>query len=359
MIIQRKIFKELLVNLLVIVFSLSVILFMEKFVRLSRLFMGRGADILDIVKIFVYIQPSLLLLSIPMSLLMAVFLTYGRMAADSEIVVLKASGMSFWGISRAAVILSVLSCMVLLFISIYLLPRGMFAFKKTLYETIVKKASMTFEEETFSDVFKDTVIYVKGIPGKDELKGIFVYREGDKTFKDPVVIVAENGVLTSNPGEGQIKLTMNKGLIHTYSGNSSSEIIFSTFDLVLMTGLDPMDKAKPEEIKTGKLWKESGSSTSWAIELHRRLALPFTCIIFGILGPALSGRIGKVGRLGGFSMSMSVLMLYYLLLITGESFVKAGKLPAFVGEWAPNVFFSALTVLFFYRAYMDKPIRKF
>ena len=61
MIFHRLVLKELLWNFIVIIFSMSVILFMEKFVRLTRLFMGKGADFADIVKLFFYIQPSLLL----------------------------------------------------------------------------------------------------------------------------------------------------------------------------------------------------------------------------------------------------------------------------------------------------------
>ncbi|RJQ14692.1 MAG: LPS export ABC transporter permease LptF [Nitrospiraceae bacterium] len=359
MIIHKTIFRELLANTVVIIVSLSVILFMEKFVRLTRLFMGKGADLADIVRIFVYLQPSILLLSIPMSILIAIFLTYGRMGTDSETVVLKASGMSFFGISGPAIVLSAALCIVLLFISLYLLPRGMHAFKKTLYETIVRKASMTFEEESFSDVFKGTVIYVKDIPSSGEFRGIFVYRDADNSVKAPLTIVSESGTITSSAEEGLIKLTMNNGLIHSYSGKSSSEITFNKYDLVLTSGLGAIDKTKPDEIRTSELWKGSSNLTAWGIELHRRIALPFACIIFGVLGPALSNRVGRIGRLGGFSLSLSLLVLYYLLLITGESVTKTGKIPALIGGWMPNVFFGALAILFFYRAYRDKPIKKF
>lgn len=359
MIIQRTIFKELLLNLSVIVFSLSVILFMEKFVRLTRLFMGKGADFTDILEIFLYLQPSILLLAVPMAVLISVFLTYGRMATDNELVVLKGSGMSFFGIAGAAVALSALCSAALLFVSLYLLPWGMVSFKKTLYETIVKKASMTFEEESFSDVFKGTVIYVKEIPARDEFRGIFVYREADKAVQEPVMIVAEKGVITSNPEEGLIQLTMNNGLVHSYHKKGSTEITFKKYDLVLTTGLGPIEKIKPDEIKTSELFKGSKEQIPWAVEFHRRLALPFACMIFGVLGPALTSRIGKIGRLGGFTFSLFILILYYVILILGESFTKAGEVPAFVGGWMPNVFFGVLAAVFFYRAYMDKPLRRF
>lgn len=359
MIIHRTIFKDLLFNVVVIIFSLSIILFLEKFVRITRLFMGRGADLQDIAKIFIYLQPSILLLSVPMAILIAIFLVYGRMSADSEIIVLKGCGMNFFRIAKSALFLAVSCSLVLLFVSLYLQPRAMTAFKKTLYETIVKKASMTFEEETFSDVFKGNVIYVKEVSNVNEFRGIFVYRDADRTIKDPVVIVAEKGTFSSSPEEGLIKLTMDSGLIHSYSRKSSSEITFSRYELVLSSGAGEMEKTRPDEINTALLWQGRNDIITWAIEMHRRLALPFACIIFGVLAPALSSRMGKIGRLGGFSLSLGVLIFYYLILIFGESLAKSGKVPAGAGVWGPNIILSILAGILFYRAYRDKPVRKF
>lgn len=359
MLIHRAIFKELFKNLIVIVFSISILLFMEKFVKLTRLFMGKGADITDIIKAFLYLQPSILLLSIPMALLIATFLTYGRMSADSELIVLKGSGMSFFGLSRSSIILSVLCFFIVLFTSLYLLPRSMYSLKHTLHETIIKKASMTIEAGTFSDVFNGTVIFIKDIPSKDDFQGIFIYRDEAKSLDEPVIIVADNGTIKSNPREGLLKLIMNKGFIHTYKKNSSSEITFSEYDFILSTGIESEKKTKADEVMTIDLWKGRKSSISWAIELHRRLAIPFACLIFGILAPALANKIGKIGRLGGFALSISILILYYMLLIMGESFAKSEKITPFWGGWVPNMVFGALMVFFFYMAYKDRPIKKF
>ena len=358
MIIQKYILKELFINLMVIIFSMSVILFMEKFVRMTRLFMGKGADFIDIAKVFLYLQPSILLLSIPMSILIAAFITYGRMSTDGEIVVLKGSGMSFWGISKAAIMLSALCFFIVFFISLYLLPRGMHSLKKVLQETIIKKASMTLEEETFSDVFKDTVIFVKDIPSKDKLKGIFVFKDANKSVDEPMVIVAEKGVINANPEEGLIKLSMKKGMIHTFKKNSSSEISFAEYDFVLTSGIESASSRNPDEIKTMDLWKGRGENILWSIELNRRIVLPFACLIFGILAPAFSIKAGKIGRLGSFSLSMGLLIFYYMLLILGEGLAESGKISTFLGGWAANMFFGAVAVLFYYIAYRDKSIKR-
>lgn len=358
MIIHRLVLKELIWNFTVIVFSMSVILFMEKFVRLTRLFMGKGADLNDIVKLFVYIQPSILLLSVPMAILITIFLTYGRMATDNEMVVMKASGMSFSGISRAALILSVMSVALLLFISLYLLPRGTQSFKHTLHETIVKKASLTFEEGTFSDAFRDTVIYVKEMSSKDRFRGIFIYQEADNSLKDPISINAESGEIRSDVEEGLVTISMNNGLIHTFTDKGSTEIRFAKYDFLLTTGVESMAQSKPDEIRTMDLLKKYNENVSMAVELQRRFALPFACLVFGILGPAFTNRIGRIGRLGGFSTSLAILIVYYMLMIMGEGLSKSGKLSPFLGVWLPNILFGFIAMAFFYYAYKDKPLTR-
>ncbi len=356
MIIHRSIFKELFMNFLVVIAFLSFVLFMEKFIRLTKLFIGKGAEFADILKIFLFLQPSILLLSIPMAILIAVFLTYGRMSADNETIILKGSGMSLWSVSRPAIALSVAGFLTLFSISVYILPKSIHAFKETVYETIVKKASVSIEEETFSTVFKDTVIFVKEMLPNDKLKGIFIYRVGDTS--EPVVIVAKEGAINSNPEKGIINLSMSNGEIHTFKGKSSSEAGFSEYDLVLTSDIEPQRDLKPNERGIIDLWKGRKRGVLWMVELNRRLAIPFACLIFGFLGPALSTTIGRTGRLGGFSFSLSILIVYYVLLILGEGLAKAQKIPPFWGGWAPNMLFGILAVLFFYTAYNDKPIFK-
>jgi lipopolysaccharide export system permease protein len=331
MIIRRSILKELLVNFFVVISFLSLVLFMEKFVRLTKLVMGKGAEFIDIAKVFMYLQPSIFLLAVPIAILIAVFLTYGRMSTDNEMVVLKGSGMSFWSLSGPAIVISVAGFLLLLLISTYILPKSILAFKRTVYETIVKKASLTIHEETFSRVFKGTVIFVKEMSKDDKFQGIFVYRKGDT--KEPLVIVAEEGVISANPEEGAIKLSLKNGVVHTF-------------------GL------KPNEQGIIDLWKGRERGVKWMVELNRRLAIPFACLIFGFLGPALSTRIGKTGRLGGFSFSLTILILYYVLLILGESLAKAQRIEPFWGGWIPNIVFGVLALVFYYLASRDKVLLK-
>ena len=94
-IIYRTILKELLLSFLLTIAFLNSILMMEKLLRLSKLLTGVGASLFDITRVIILLQPQLMLLTIPMSLLLSTLLVYGRMNMDNEIIVMKASGMNF------------------------------------------------------------------------------------------------------------------------------------------------------------------------------------------------------------------------------------------------------------------------
>jgi len=357
MIIHRSILKELFINSLLVVSFLSFLLFMERFVRMTRLVMGGGVEFGDILKVFLYLQPSILLLSIPMAILIAIFLTYGRITTDNEIIALKSGGMSFCSISKPAIMLSALGFITLLFVSLYLSPKGMHFFRQTLYGVIVKKASMGIEEETFSRVFKGTVIFVKEKPSKDRFRGIFIYMDAGPSAKYPIMIVARDGTIRPYPEEGLIEFNMHNGLIHISGDKGSSEITFTGYKLVLTSEIESKREKRLDEIGFLELWKGSGGNVLWQVELNRRLSIPFACLIFGLLGPALSTKIGKIGRVGSFSFSLSLLILYYLLLIFGEGLAKAGGLSPFLGMWGPNILFGVAACVFFYMAYRDMPLK--
>src|SRR3990172_2580351 len=115
MLIHRVLFKELLINFLLIVSFFSAILFIQRVLRLTRLVLIRGADVYDLFQIFLFLQPSLLLLTIPMSLIVSIFLVLGRMLTDNEMIVIRSSGLSFGNITKPVILFALLLCVLSFF----------------------------------------------------------------------------------------------------------------------------------------------------------------------------------------------------------------------------------------------------
>jgi len=87
------------------------------------------------------------------------------------------------------------------------------------------------------------------------------------------------------------------------------------------------------------------------IEFNQRLASPFTCLIFAILGIPLGIQSSRSGKMMGFTIGLSLVMVYYVFLLYGKALGETGSIPPVIGVWTPNVLFMAAGLyVYFMRA---------
>ncbi|MEW5745492.1 MAG: LptF/LptG family permease [Nitrospirota bacterium] len=340
LLLHRSILKELLTSFLLSLLFLNFTLMMEKILRLSRILSGVGASLLDISRIIFYLQPQLLILTIPMALLLSVLLAYGRMNADSELVILRGSGMSFKGISTPVLYLGVACFVLSLGMSFYLGPKGSTAMRQSLVEILTRRAPMTIEEGIFNTAFKDIVILVKEKPSPDRLSGIFIVDERKK--EEQRVIVAKEGRLA--PEEETLSFSLLDGHIYITRKNTFTEISFGKYHFTLTPSVEPSER-KNSELTPFELLSAARSApdkgTPLMLEFFRRISMPAICLVLVFLGPALSLMAGKSGRLGGLTVGLAVFAFYYMLLLYGENLARTGKVPPAAGAWLS---FAVLTI---------------
>ncbi len=336
-IIYKSILKELILTFLISLVFLNFVLMMEKLLRLSRFLSGVGASMEDMAKIIIYMQPQLLLLTIPMAFLLSTLLTYGRHSVDNELLILRTSGMDFKGISKPVLILGT-SCFLLnIAVSFYIGPKSSMKLRDETINTIKNRTPMAIEVGTFDTSFKDVVILIREKPSEDTFRGIFIYDERKKS--EPKVMMAKEGKISMSEGFKAI-LYLKDGYIHIAKGDSTTEMYFKRYNLIL--ALEPdLPSRKNAELTPLELVqnikKKPPQVYLLQIELDRRLTLPLLCIILIFLGPPLSLIAGKSGRLGGLALGLGVFTFYYMLLIYGENLVRAHKISHYIGAWTPVV----------------------
>lgn len=334
-IIHRSTLRDLLLTFTLSLAFLNSILMMEKLIRLSRLLSSVGASIFDMGKIILYLQPQLLMLTIPMSLLLSILLVYGRMNLDSEIVVLKASGLDFTSISRPVFFLGIFCFIATLAVSFYIGPRSSVKLRETISEIIAARSTMALEEGTFNSSFKDVVIVIKGKKSADMIEDIFIYDNRNKD--EPKVLMAKHGKFFAQDS-GDVGLFLTDGYINLRRGTMTTEFFFEKYNMILsLEGESPAPKKM--ELTPSQLLAQSKNTDSYKrkvafyLELHRRFSLPAVCLVLAFLGPPLALASGKSGKLGGLALGLLVFTLYYTLLIYGENLVNAGKMPHYIGAW--------------------------
>ncbi len=328
----REILSTFLLSLLFLNFTLMT----EKLLRLSRILAGVGVSIIDLVQIILYLQPQLLILTIPMAMLLSVLLAYGRMNVDNEIVIMRGSGMSFRSISRPVAYIGSGCFIVSVLMSFYVGPLASTLLREKVTEVLTVRAPLTIEEGIFNTSFRDIIILVRSKPAPDMLSGIFIV--DDRKKDEQKIITAREGRIV--PGKDLLSFTLSDGHVYITKKNVFTEIRFGSYHFQLNPSMEQSGKKKseytpPELLQASR--QEPSRGTDYLLEFHRRLSLPAICIVIIFLGLPLSLIAGKSGRLGGLTIGLSVFAIYYTLLLYGENLVRSDFLPHFAGAWLPFV----------------------
>lgn len=349
--IHKAMLTELVQTFLLSLVSLNFILMMEKVLRLSRLLSGVGASLSDMARIVLYLQPQLMILTIPMSLLLSTLLTYGRLNADNELVILRTAGMSFWGISLPVFTFGFLCFIGGLLVSFFLGPSGAIKVRETISTIVMQKAPMAIEAGIFNTSFRNIVILVRDKPAPGTMRGIFIYDNRD--VKEPKVLVAKGGIISADR-ESNLSLYMKDGYMHITRSGGSTEILFDGYNLSLNLAVEGPSRKNSEmtplELLGAARKSESKEAMSYLLEFHRRLSLPSLCLLLLFLGPPLSLLSGKTGRLGGLTLGIGVFTLFYIMLIYGENMARTGSVPHYVGAWTPVIIIGTVALLAFRKA---------
>ena len=93
-----------------------------------------------------------------------------------------------------------------------------------------------------------------------------------------------------------------------------------------------------------------------ATELHSRFAFPSAVIIFSLVAIPLGITRHRSGKSAGFTISIVVLLGYYLLLSFCKSIAERGVLPAGLAVWTPNLLFLACAFLLIWVRVAERPL---
>jgi lipopolysaccharide export system permease protein len=112
-----------------------------------------------------------------------------------------------------------------------------------------------------------------------------------------------------------------------------------------------------EDIKQ-KIEKRKGSgedATPQEVELHKRYAIPFACIVFGLIGVPLGIQPRRSGRSFGFVFSILLLLAYYISLTGSEILALRRTIPPYLAGWAPNVIFGGFGIYLLIKTAKESP----
>jgi lipopolysaccharide export system permease protein len=358
--------KEVLHLFFIGLMTLTIILLMDKIFKLIELIVNRGTSLIHILRLLMFIAPSFLVFTIPMSILLATLLSFGRLSSDNEITAFKASGVSLYQLFWPVIYLAVLAYFVTTFLVLYGLPWGNRGFINTLYVIAQTKADIDIKERVFNDDFEDLVLYVDKVPTQGrKMEGILIHDEREKG--KPNTIFSTEGYLFNDPKSKEVILRLIQGEIHRFELKTQTyhKIQFDTYDLkfeLAKTFEAIENKLKEKEMsieeieaKIDKMKKEGKDTASQEVEFHKRFSIPFACIVFAIIGVPLGIQPSRSGRSHGFVFSILIFLGYYIALTASETFAVRRTIPPFLAGWAPNVLFGSFGIYLLVKAANDSP----
>lgn len=328
--------------------------------RLTEFLLIHGVSLINLMQLVTYMSVQFLPMILPMSLLFASLFTYNRLSNDSEIVAMKAAGLSIMHIGMPSVLLGLIIFGTSLYTSFYVGPWGSRQFDLLVQKIGQTKASANIREGSFSEGFFDMVIYANKVETKNGVLGdLFIYDERDP--KNPLTIIAKIGQIIKEEKDVPGQFTMLRlidGQIHKNQINSYAVVHFNTYDINLSAplkisddefnpgvfNLDQLDE-QIESKKANPIKKEKSLLISMQREYHKRWVLSFSCLIFAALGigfGAIANR--RNNKTNGVVLSLAVIVSYWILYIIGDTSVKSGKIPAYVGLWITNGIFVIIAI---------------
>lgn len=345
-ILRNHILKELTGPFLFSIIVFTFVLLMGNLVKLAELVINRGVNVFDVLRLFICLIPYLLSYTIPMSMLTATLLSFGKLSSDNEITVMRASGISLYHIVLPVIVVSLLVSLASVPLNDRLLPKSRFISRKIVRQIGIKTPTAYLEAGTFIKSFEKYVIFIHGI-SDNKLHNIRIYEpRGEGPTR---TIIANRGEFISLPQKNILKLKLIDGTSdepNPRDPNSFYKLNFKTYYLTLdLTEhcASRVDK-KPKDMSINELRSEIKRLRASHIdplplinEIHRKIALAFSSLAFILIGLPLSITTRRTGKSIGFGLSLMVIVVYYLLFAGGEALSLKGLVHPALGNWLANI----------------------
>ncbi|MBN2206353.1 MAG: LptF/LptG family permease [Candidatus Aminicenantes bacterium] len=377
----------------------TFVLLMNQILLLAEMFISHGVGFRTVVEILAYLIPSILAFTLPMAVLMGVLAGLSRLSTDHEITAFKELGISFLRLLRPLLLFAAAGWLLTSVLTLYLAPRANYKWIQTLTGRVLSKVQVNINPREFNERFPRMVLFVQNIsPGKD-WERIFV--QSSAVPEEPKIILARRGRLHFYPETKRATLELFAGTVHAFNPAAPEKYSLTAFERwedeidvenlfgsfagpkrvrekdigelleelrvirrdLAGPGAEPAVRpAAGAAARSGEASRELAARTAYRmrearahlVEIHKKFALPVACLIFCFLGLPLGVSTRKGGRSSGFTISLGVILVYYILITAGEKLAMDGRISAVLGMWGPNILIALAAAVLFVLALRER-----
>ena len=362
MIIQRYIFKEIMLSFSATLFVLLLIIIGNTFVRLLS-DVSDGSLPVDVLSELVFLKSFNTAIRLtPIALLIGMMLAFGKLYRDHEISALHASGVGprqfYKGIFLFVGPLTLLISLLVIFV----LPQLEIKSQEIRYEVQQRPeaAGIPIGEFTHSKVKGEQLtLFVEDINNESGvMKNVFLHIEGSKNRKSDnrnanhieKILASKQALLYLNPESGSRVFKFKDGSIYK-NNHTTGEFTITKFTEhgLHIPALSILKKRNLETKSITQLIKNNDNESK--AEIHLRFAMILSAPIMALLAFPLSHTTPRQGRYGKIAIGILLYAVYANLIFTGQSKIENGEIPNWLGLWWVHIIFISLSLILVHRQY--------
>lgn len=384
--LHRYLTRQIVATMLMTVVVFTFVLLLGNVLKeILGMLVNRQATLMMAVQAIGLLIPFVLVFALPMGLLTATLLVFGRFSADQELTAVRASGVSLVALITPVLLLSAAMSLVSAWVNLEVAPRCRMAYKRLLVNVGFSQAGLLLPEKTFIKDFPDKIVYIGDIDGQD-LKDVLIYNLNAEGKVD-YYIRAKQGKLETDQNNQVLHVQLSDawrvGLLEdsempvsVYAAESSlsytnqpderkpeklqlSDMTFRELQqqLKLMESrvryLGPLGKFTREEaaakVKEIKAFRED-VTLPIRLQIHSKIAFSFASIGFTLVGIPLGIRAHRRETTFGIALALILVLVYYSFFIVGQSLDTRPEYFPHLILWVPNFLFQAMGMVLLWRA---------
>jgi len=302
-------------------------------------------------------MPQFIAYAFPMSTLLAAMMTYSRLSSDSELIALKSCGVSVYRMVIPAVVLSLIVTAMTFLFNEKVVPAANYQASITMQKAL-KEDKPSFQESNifypeYGDVTQPDgkkiramkrLFYANQFDG-ERMKGLTILDWSQQGLNQ--IVTAESAIW--NPAQSTWDFF--NGTIYVISPDASYRNILRFENQQLKLPKTPLDLVGKEKdsaqmniaqvkdyLEVVRVTGDAKKIRRLNLRIQQKLAFPFVCLVFGLVGAVLGIQPQRTGKATSFGISVVIIFTYYLLVFITEALGLSGVLTPILAGWLPDFF---------------------
>jgi lipopolysaccharide export system permease protein len=400
-ILQRYALKQFVPPFFLAIVVLTFVLLMDRLFLLADMLVRKGVAVAVVSEVMLLSLPFVVAICAPLGSLIAGVVSFGRMAQDNEVRVIRAAGIKTIRLFTPTAVACLLLLAVMVGFNGYVVPEAQHQVRNLLTDVARKKPAMRVREGVFMDDFPGYMIYIGSIDERrSTVRNVAIFETG-ASKGTPGFVTAPRGKISYTPDDAYMVMTLLDGEMHelvdtdTYRrllfkrhvinvamdddlvrrdreyrsneemvlpqlaaarrrlGKEIAELRNRADEAGKKAKASEPDKLKYDELKSRVRYKGL-EVARYEVELQKRLSLAFSAFFFVLFGAPLGLLLRRGGIGTGFIVGLVFFALFYVLLLAGENMAESGRLSPFVGMWLPNIVLVLPVTELFLRGFYEK-----